>query len=387
MTMFGNLAKADPDNQRLQQLAVRLFANTLLQAPDQNPQPGIETEALRRRDTDSQNGTFSIYNGTDLETGYTKGFHPNTNEPITNYPSEWRKTDKPYVDITSLPIYAAENKDGSQTALTASLDPDDWLDGFYDDDLWWALAWINAYDVTRNTQYLTLAEGIFNAVTKAWPTRCFNGGIFWSWEKEYMNAIANELFLSTAAHLANRVPAAKKDVYVDWAKRTLSWFLKTGMMNDRGTINDGLTEDCENNGQPTWSYNQGVILGGLVELQRAAPDASYLPLASRIAKAAITALADENGVLRDGCEPNCGGDGSQFKGVFMRNLKLLHDAAPDAVYADAMKKNADSIWKNDRSDEMGIVFSVDWAGPFVPPANASTHSSAMDALVAAIGVK
>jgi hypothetical protein len=30
--------------------------------------------------------------------------------------------------------------------------------------------------------------------------------------------------------------------------------------------------------------------------------------------------------------------------------------------------------------------SIDWAGPFVTPANSSTHSSAMDALVAAIVV-
>lgn len=159
------------------------------------------------------------------------------------------------------------------------------------------------------------------------------------------------------------------------------------MINSKGTINDGLTEDCQNNGQTTWSYNQGVILGALVELNRAAPNPRYLPLATRIAKAALTSLSDENGVLHDVCEPNCGGDGSQFKGVFMRNLQVLHQASPDQVYIDTVKKNADSIWKNDRGESMGVTFGVNWAGPFAGPPNATMQGSAMDTLVAAIVVR
>lgn len=198
-----------------------------------------------------------------------------------------------------------------------------------------------------------------------------------------MNAIANELFFSTAAHLANR--AQNKSFYVDWAQRSLAWFLKSGMINSRGTINDGLTEACVNNNQTTWSYNQGVILGGLVELNRAAPDASYLPLAAKTAKAAIAELSDSNGILHDKCGPLCGGDASQFKGIFVRNLQLLHEAAPDAAYVKSIQTNANSIWNNNRDD--GNMLSINWAGPYIQTANASTHSSAMDALVAAITVR
>ncbi|KAI8943284.1 hypothetical protein NX059_001304 [Plenodomus lindquistii] len=390
MTMIGNLAKADPTNERLQSLATRIFANTLTQGPSSNPQPGIEKEALRRRalDADTGNTTFILFNNTGFETGYTKLLDPSTREPLTTYPSTWNNPN-PYIDITSLPIFQSEAKAkaGSQEVLTTSLNPDDWLDGFYDDDLWWALAWINAYDLTQDRSYLTLAENIFAAVTKVWPTRCFGGGIYWSWEREYMNAIANELFLSTAAHLANRVTADRKGAYVDWAKATLAWFLRSGMINEEGTINDGLDDSCSNNGGAVWSYNQGVILGGLVELQRAAPDPSYISLAHRIAKAALKKLSDDNGVIHDGCEPGCGGDGNQFKGIFMRNLQALHKESPDAAYVDAVRINADSIWKNDRGGDMGVVFGVNWAGPYRGPANASMQSSAMDALVAAIVVK
>ena len=140
-----------------------------------------------------------------------------------------------------------------------------------------------------------------------------------------------------------------------------------------------------NSFQAVWSYNQGVILGGLVELNKAAPNATYLKVAGNIAKAAIKALADKNDVIHDGCEPNCGGDANQFKGIFMRNLQQLHAVAPDAAYVNTIQASANSIWTNDR--DQGNRLSVDWAGPFAAPANASTHSSAMDALVAAITVK
>ncbi|KZM22368.1 catalytic [Ascochyta rabiei] len=386
MTIIANLAKSDPKNAQLQNLATRVFANTLLQAPAKNPQPGVESEAKRRRDVDPGNGTFTLLlNETGTESGYSKNLNPDTSEPHTTFPTGWDAEDGQYIDIQSLPSFASESKDAAtQVALATAPNPEDWLDGFYDDDLWWALAWIGAYDVTQNIQYLQPAEGIFGQVTKAWPTRCGNGGIFWSWKKDYMNAIANELFLSTAAHLANR--AENRDTYVEWAELTLNWFLNSGMINEQGTINDGLTEGCKNNGYTTWSYNQGVILGGLVELNKASPNDTYLPLASRIAKAALVKLSDDNGVIHDGCEPGCGGDGSQFKGIFMRNLQLLHEATPDDTFADSIRANANSVWMNNRDESQGHVLSINWAGPFINPANASTHSSAMDALVAAIAL-
>jgi len=393
MTMVGNMAEVDGDNPQLQDLASRIFANTLMQAPAQNPQPGIEDDAVAKRST--LNGTSGLFNTTGKETGYDKIMSADLDfEPITTMPLDWGKRIGEYVDVKSLPIYQPK-----QDVTTAAANPDEWLDGFYDDDLWWALGWIRAFDVTGNAEYLTLAEGIFKAVTKAWPSTCGNGGIWWSWKKEYANAIANELFLSTAAHLANR--AQDKAFYVDWAEKELNWFLGSGMINERGTINDGLNDQCQNNNlvgqkvlshlrsctdplQTTWSYNQGVILGGLVELNKASPNETYLPLATRIAKAAITELSDANGVLHDACGPTCGPDASQFKGIFARGLMQLHEAAPDPVFAKTMKVNADSIWANDR-DEADMI-SINWAGPFIAPANATTHSSGMDALVAAITV-
>ncbi len=207
------------------------------------------------------------------------------------------------------------------------------------------------------------------------------GGIYWSKVGTYTNAIANELYLKVAASLANRIPD-KKDYYLGIAQKQWAWFKSSGMINQDNLINDGLDEDCKNNGGNTWTYNQGVILGALVELSKASGDKSLLTTASSIATAAIVHLS-RDGVLYEGCEPDCGADGAQFKGVFMRNLRELQQAAPQAAFQNFLLNNADAIWANDRNsdDQLGPT----WDGPFAT-ASAGTQSSAMDALVAAVAV-
>ncbi|CAD6505851.1 BgTH12-01338 [Blumeria graminis f. sp. triticale] len=256
---------------------------------------------------------------------------------------------------------------------------DGFINGFYDDEGWWALSWIQAYDITGRHEYLSAAVDIFNDMKKASTTPC--GGIWWDRAQSYVNAIANELYLSVAAHLSNRVQGRERREYRQIAEDQWSWFQKSGMINADSTVNDGLTSTCRNNNGTIWSYNQAVVIGGLVELSKGSSDESYLVNAKKIATAAITTLSDHQGVLHDPCEPHCGDDGSQFKGVFMRNLKMLQETAPDNNYLAFITTNARSIWNNNRNEDNQL--GINWAGPFMPPATAGTHSSAMDALVAA----
>lgn len=207
------------------------------------------------------------------------------------------------------------------------------------------------------------------------------GGIWWDRAQTYVNAIANELFLDVAAHLANRVKGGNVN-YLSIAKQQWAWFQASGMINSNKNINDGLAQsNCRNNNGTVWSYNQGVILGGLAELTRATGDSSYVNTAQSIADAAMSKLAP-SGILKDPCEPNCGGDGTQFKGIFMRNLQILQKQKGKSSYPTFMDQNANSIWSKDRNSQNQL--SVQWAGPFVSPANASTQSSALDALVASL---
>jgi predicted alpha-1,6-mannanase (GH76 family) len=232
--------------------------------------------------------------------------------------------------------------------------------------------------VLGNQKYLNSAKEIFEDM-KGGASTC--GGIYWSKVGTYTNAIANELYLKVAASLANRVPS-QKSYYLSIAQKQWSWFKGSGMINSQNLINDGLDDSCKNNGQKTWTYNQGVILGALVELSKASGDTSLLAEASTIATAAINNLS-QNGILYEGCEPDCGADGVQFKGIYMRNLRELQLAAPQDAFKSFLLKNADAIWAKDRdsSNKLGPT----WNGPFAT-ADAGTQSSATDALVAAIAV-
>lgn len=73
-------------------------------------------------------------------------------------------------------------------------------------------------------------------------------------------------------------------------------------------------------------------------------------------------------------------DGSQFKGIFIRNLHDLARHSDRPAYRDFILRNADSIWDNARNSRN--QFGVRWTGPF-DTADASRQSSAVDALVAA----
>lgn len=262
---------------------------------------------------------------------------------------------------------------------------DDFINEFYDDEGWWALGLIRSFDVSGDREYLDAAVDIFNDMQTGRGTPC-GGGIYWSKERKYVNAIANELYLSVAASLARRV--SQNETYKRIAIDQWNWFEKSGMINAQNLINDGLDGKCKNNGLQTWSYNQGVVLGGLAELFRLTNELKYIEKAVPIARAAIKSLSNPQGVLveTDKCElrpGNCGKDGQQFKGIFVRNLGYLNQVAPHQEFKEFIIRNADSIWKSDRDNQNKL--GVAWAGPYVA-ATGPTQSSALDVLVAAIAV-
>lgn len=248
-------------------------------------------------------------------------------------------------------------------------------DAGYDDEGWWALAWLRAYDLTGNSRYLSMAKTIFNDMsTNGWDTTVCGGGMWWNKAKTYKNAITNELFLTIAARLHQRTPGdSGNGSYLDWAQKEWTWFSNSSMINSAHLINDGLS-NCANNGGTTWTYNQGIILGGLTDLYKITGNGSYLSQAEAIADATLATLVSSAGILSETCEPSCDQDQEQFKGLFMLNLAYLYDEDLKPSYAIFLAKNASAIWANDRnsSNQLGLL----WNGPF-DSATASKQSSAM----------
>jgi predicted alpha-1,6-mannanase (GH76 family) len=260
----------------------------------------------------------------------------------------------------------------------------------YDDEAWWALTWIAAYDVTGRTEYLNMAETILNDMSSQWTWEC-GGGIFWDTGRNYKNAIVNELFLTLAIRLYQRT---NNELYLAWVLDEWNWFQKSGMQDpNTGLVNDGLDKaTCTNNHGNTWTYNQGVILGGLADLYLATRDLNPLAWAWALAQAVIQpsahTLVDANHVLTEPeywRTPPYDDDGIQFKGIFVRNLSYLASVDPDGdhwpVYSTFIAANANSLWLNSRNDS--DCFGYDWAGPF-DSSDPSRQSIALDVFVAAI---
>ena len=189
---------------------------------------------------------------------------------------------------------------------------------------------------------------------------------------QYKNAIANELFLVTAAKL-NRT---------DWALKEWQWFERSGMINNQSLINDGLDGDCRNNKAATYTYNQGVILGGLAHLYFQTGNQSLLRQGEAIADAVINLKTDHNGVLTEtGC-----GDGALFKGIFVRYLRYFMTSPLIQTKIDQyeafLKVNANSVWQNSQDAEG--KFGGWWGGHTVfESASVGLQVAAIDVLTAA----
>jgi predicted alpha-1,6-mannanase (GH76 family) len=294
--------------------------------------------------------------------------------------------------LTAVVRYTKLTGDGSQagvigtTFTAAQRQHANFINNFYDDNGWWALAWVAAFDLTRDRQYLDAARTIFAHNTAGWNYAC-GGGLVWNTTSTYKNAITNELFLTLAALLHQRTPRDQAG-HLTWAQRAWEWFSTSGLIGPDGLVNDGLNAACANNGGTTWTYNQGAILGGLAALFEITGDRDYLTQGESIASAALSRLTTPGpvgspGILTEPCEATtagCNEDQAQFKGVFVRYLYDFWLQSRQPAYSAFILANAGSIL--DHSQNAANQFGLRWAGPF-DRADVARQSSAVDALIAA----
>ena len=255
--------------------------------------------------------------------------------------------------------------------------------GSYDDMQWWSLAYASAGLQLHDQPMIESAAAIFDHVwQKAYSNsskECF-GGVWWSKKRTYKNAVTNELVIANAALLHK---ATGKASYLQQALDQWRWFNASGMINQKtGAICDGLSIDshtyaCSGSGGPSYTYNQGVVLGGLATLFEATGDVELLDAAHKIADGTINTGAPY--VTTEGILQECGSihdrDGALFKGIFIRNLRMLvdacngsaarpHDKAQAQRYSTFIQKNFESMMAHARTPDG--LYSAYWQGPVDP---------------------
>lgn len=283
----------------------------------------------------------------------------------------------PIIEDVYLDAKVVYEKEGDRTTKVISTD---FINDYYDDEAWWALAWIDAYKLTKEKKYLTMAVSIFRDMTTGWDEQ-FEGGTYWKKNPfAYKNAVANNLFALTAARLYK---ITRKQSYLTWFSKEIAWFEKSGMINSETYyIEDGLEKEGSPNHGNYYTYNQGVALAAFAEMYTVTKKEHYLIIAHRIAKATIDkgVFTTDNGILRErNKEIAAGNDGAQFKGVFLRHLAFLHRISPRNVYKDFILRNAKAIIKLNY-DSSTKSFGCYWFGPFYK-LNIAAHSSAMECLI------
>ncbi|MFI7682497.1 glycoside hydrolase family 76 protein [Streptomyces griseoaurantiacus] len=258
-----------------------------------------------------------------------------------------------------------------------------------DDAGWWAIAWLDAYDLTHERRYLDEAVTIASYLHTFWDTGTCGGGIYWNRERTYKNAVTNGLYLWITAALHQRLPG--DTLWGSRASTAADWYLGSGLIGSSSLVNDGLTDACANNGQTVWSYNQGLAIGAFTQMWRSTGEARYLSTARRLADAALSSSRlTREGVLTEVCDTGtstCDDNQKQFKGVFVRHLADLADATRSPAYRSYLRTQADSIWTADR-DPLNRL-GQRWAGgtPNTPGGTNvqdwRTQASALEALTAA----
>jgi hypothetical protein len=305
------------------------------------------------------------------------------------------------------------------------------LDNYFDDDGWWGLTWLNAYELTGNSKYLTLAENILTAIKtsktnsgKGWTT-C--GGGIWqhTGSGATKDAIANELYMTLAARLY--LDTGKKDkAYLTDAKQDWSWFQNAGNADHlKGTptsmirtiaglgalILPDVGKGCTVATTKVFlTLRQGQFVGALTDLYRATGTQAYLTEAESVANCmtslkcggdssdASPPVLNPDGILTEPCPKapyGCAATGQdylQYKGVFMENLSCLNQVATSSAYSNFIQANASSVYALDQNPETTAPatqnlnqFGFTWDRWSTAAINWATQGAALDALNASIG--
>jgi predicted alpha-1,6-mannanase (GH76 family) len=238
-----------------------------------------------------------------------------------------------------------------------------YLNEFYDDMQWIALAMLRTYDATQDTQWLNESIALWNDIITGWNTNQ-GGGIAWRKSQlDYKNTPANAPACILSARLYKQTNEAK---YLTWAQQIYNWQKATLVNPTSGLVYDGInrTGDGKLDNDPGWNfaYNQGTFIGAALELYTITNNINYLNDAIKTAdNFIIDPNLSPNGIMRN----SDNGDGGLFNGIGVRYLALLiqNTGLPSGkkdAYLNYLKKNAENLWSKGTNKAI-VNFGPNWS--------------------------
>lgn len=265
----------------------------------------------------------------------------------------------------------------------------------FDDFLWIVLGWLQATTFiashsslhylgnnSSTSWYGTQFSPVFahrsnffwyNSSVAGWDTTFCGGGMVWNndYQKQsqsngpYKNTITNTLYITASANMyldflgdtdpnpafpyGDNIPTASAHdpKWLNAAIQGYQWLSTHNFTNSQGLYVDGYHvsnwdgtgRTCDLRTEDVWTYNQGVLLGGLRSLWEATGNTAYLNDGYTLIQAVISATSSTNtsgtvlgtgGILAEVCEASgsCNSDQQSFKGIFFRYLAEFCEPLP-----------------------------------------------------------
>jgi len=229
-----------------------------------------------------------------------------------------------------------------------------WINSYYDDMAWLALALERAARIAGVERRRALPK-LSDQFVKAWVPED-GGGIPWRKQDQFFNAPANGPAGIFLARYGDRLKRAEQ--MADWIDRTL-------IDPETHLVFDGIKAGSLVRAQ--YTYCQGVVLGLETELAARTGAQARARHAARVYRlvAAVSENMAPSGVLRG----SGGGDGGLFAGITARYLALVATTLPgvsadDAVARDTARTivlaSAKSAWDYRQTVNGLPVFGAFW---------------------------
>jgi predicted alpha-1,6-mannanase (GH76 family) len=221
-----------------------------------------------------------------------------------------------------------------------------YLNEYYDDMEWQALACLRAFELTGDAAYKATATLLWNDIKGGWNTQQ-GGDIAWrKTQTDYKNTPAN----APAAIIGARLYLLDKNPDdLAWAEKIYQWQKAKLVDPGTGLVWDGINRTGDGQVDKSWrfTYCQGVYIGAGLALYQATQRQDYLTDATRTANFVLgDADMAPGGILKN----ENAGDGGLFKGILVRYLTLLAvepavSATNRANYINFLKFNGETAWK------------------------------------------
>lgn len=317
---------------------------------------------------------------------------------VKNNPNDAELKIKLNTVLEGLEYYHERRTDYRAYAVKRGVDIDMASSGYmadvYDDNMWIAREFLNAYETLNDESLLTKCEETIEYCLTGWDSSINSdtgaewGGIYWGPDYLSKHACSNGPIISTLVRLSKINPdkVVNGRTYLQWAKDVYDFGLKTfKMSNDLygdmiGTEKSGgVTTSHGSLDTTAYTYNTGTMISGGAYLYEATKDEKYLNQAKKSMKASFEYFGDDevlNGYYQFPLGTTIWFNLTLFQGYY--DLLLVDDSASE--YLALIQKSIDFAYNNYLYDN---YLPVNWVSGWQYGLTSDENKDVMDVCASA----